>query len=53
VRTFDAYLKWALPIMFISGLVLTYVKERRVRRVEAALRRPALARAPLSMARSR
>ena len=29
VRTFDAYLKWALPILFIAGPLLAYCKERR------------------------
>ena len=29
LRTFDAYLKWALPILFIAGPVFAYVRERR------------------------
>ena len=29
VRTFDAYLKWALPILFIAGPMLAYIRERR------------------------
>ena len=29
VRTFDAYLKWALPMLFIAGILFAYVRERR------------------------
>jgi len=29
LRTFDAYLKWALPILFVAGPMLAYVRERR------------------------
>ena len=29
LRTFYAYLKWALPILFICGPVFAYIRERR------------------------
>jgi len=29
VRTFDAYLKWALPLLFVAGILFTYIRERR------------------------
>jgi hypothetical protein len=29
VRTFDAYLKWALPILFVCGPIFAFVRERR------------------------
>jgi hypothetical protein len=31
VRTFDAYLKWALPILFVCGPLFAYLRERRAR----------------------
>ena len=33
LRTFDAYLKWALPILFIVGPLFAYVRDRRAARV--------------------
>ena len=33
LRTFDAYLKWALPILFIAGPVFAYVRDRRTARL--------------------
>ena len=42
VRTFDAYLKWALPMLFIAGILFAYARERR----EAALARRFARRAP-------
>ena len=32
LRTFDAYLKWALPILFIAGPVFAYIRDRRAAR---------------------
>jgi len=29
LRTFDAYLKWALPILFIAGPLFAYLRDRR------------------------
>jgi hypothetical protein len=29
LRTFDAYLKWALPILFVCGPIFAYVRELR------------------------
>jgi hypothetical protein len=29
LRTFDAYLKWALPILFVCGPIFAYIRERR------------------------
>jgi hypothetical protein len=34
LRTFDAYLKWALPILFIAGPVFAYVRDRRAARLD-------------------
>jgi hypothetical protein len=34
LRTFDAYLKWALPILFIAGPVFAYLRDRRAARFE-------------------
>jgi len=33
LRTFDAYLKWALPILFIVGPLFAYMRDRRAARV--------------------
>ena len=35
LRTFDAYLKWALPILFIAGPLFAYVRDRRAARLRA------------------
>ena len=29
LRTFDAYLKWALPILFVAGPMFAYIRDRR------------------------
>ena len=39
LRTFDAYLKWALPILFICGPVFAYVREWRSTRAVGGAKR--------------
>ena len=36
LRTFDAYLKWALPILFIAGPLFAYVRDRRAVRADGS-----------------
>ena len=36
LRTFDAYLKWALPILFIAGPLFAYVRDRRAVRPDGS-----------------
>jgi hypothetical protein len=36
VRTFDAYLKWALPILFVAGPVFAWIRDRRAARLGLA-----------------
>jgi hypothetical protein len=49
VRTFDAYLKWALPILFVCGPIFAYIRDRRSRAAAAK----DLARTPRSVDASR